>query len=425
MSVGQNPLTQFRETKIGKLPIDWSTKYLRDIGECIIGLTYAPENVVDDNNKGVLVLRSSNIRNGHLDYDDNVYVASAIPNKLFVKDGDILVCVRNGSRNLIGKSALIDKSAVGATFGAFMSVYRTEFSAYIFHLFQTDVIKRQIAQNLGATINQITNKNLNSFLIPFPPLPEQRKIAEILSTWDQAIDLTRQLIAAKQQLKKGLMQRLLLGKVRFPEFVESYEFRTSSGTDIYPVDWKKYEFGDFVSRGTRKFDPRNKETNYPCIELEHVEQGTGRISGTISTEYQKSIKTVFISGDILFGKLRPYLRKYAQPTFDGVCSSEIWVFSGNKRLCENNFLFYLVQMPAFLMAANVTSGTKMPRADWDHVSESVWALPSIPEQRKMVEVLQNCDAEINLLAQKLDLLQQQKKGLMQQLLTGNIRVKPD
>jgi type I restriction enzyme S subunit len=156
----------YKLTEVGVIPSDWDVKYLGDIGKSLIGLTYQPNNIKES---GLLVLRSSNIFEERLAFEDNVYVDVDVPEKLKTKKGDILICVRNGSRELIGKCALIDDQAVGETFGAFMTVFRTPFYGYIFFQFQSDLIKRQIHENIGATINQITNKNLNSFQIPFPP----------------------------------------------------------------------------------------------------------------------------------------------------------------------------------------------------------------------------------------------------------------
>jgi type I restriction enzyme S subunit len=190
---------------------EWETKLLGEIGHCIIGLTYSPDNVVSD---GTLVLRSSNVQENKLAFNDNVYVNSLIPDNLRVREGDILICVRNGSRQLIGKCAILDKSVDGQTFGAFMSVFRTEYSTFVFQLFQSNDIKRQIDENLGATINQITNKVLNSFSIPFPTIEEQKAIAEILSDIDSEIERLEIKRAKYQRIKQGMMQELLTGKTR-------------------------------------------------------------------------------------------------------------------------------------------------------------------------------------------------------------------
>lgn len=125
---------------------------------------------------------------GRLRFEDNVFVETEIPERIMVRTGDILICVRNGSRDLIGKCAKIDERCQGMTFGAFMAVFRTSFHNFVFHQFQSDMIKRQIHEHLGATINQITNKSLNSFQLPFPlDEAEQTAIATILSDMDAEI----------------------------------------------------------------------------------------------------------------------------------------------------------------------------------------------------------------------------------------------
>jgi type I restriction enzyme S subunit len=160
----------YKQTEVGVIPDDWEVVALGDIGQCLIGLTYKPSNVREN---GTLVLRSSNIQDMCFAFDDNVYVDVDIPERIRVQDGNILVCVRNGSRALIGKCALLDHRVVGQTFGAFMSVFRTADSAFVFQQFQSDLIKRQISENIGATINQITNANLNSFKVPLPAESEE------------------------------------------------------------------------------------------------------------------------------------------------------------------------------------------------------------------------------------------------------------
>jgi len=246
--------------------------------------------------------------------------------------------------------------------------------------------------------------------IYLPPIPEQTKILEILNTWDKAISLNEQLIAAKQQLKKGLMQQLLTGNIRFKGFAHLPE-------------WEFLEFGKIATVSSKKFNPQLSTDDLPCVEMEHITQETGQILGHVSTLAQKSIKNCFVSGQVLFGKLRPYLKKYARPDFDGVCSSEVWVLSGEKDICDNRFLFYLVQTDRFISIANVSSGSKMPRADWDYVAKSVYSIPLPSEQSKIADILESLDKEIDLLTKKHTALKHQKKGLMQKLLTGEVRVK--
>src|SRR5690606_10518828 len=116
-----------------------------------------------------------------------------------------------------------------------------------------------------------------------------------------------------------------------------------------------------------KLDPRT-QTEFQCIELEHIEQEIGLINGYANSKELSSIKNKFQVGDTLFGKLRPYLKKFWLAEFAGGCSSEIWVLRSNPEVMDSKYLFYFVQTHRFIQVANVTSGSKMPRADWNFVS---------------------------------------------------------
>lgn len=189
-----------------------------------------------------------------------------------------------------------------------------------------------------------------------------------------------------------------------------------------PDKWQVKEFGKFATLSKGKYVPLSDE-NIKCIELEHINQVTGSINGFINSSYQKSTKNVFSKGQVLFGKLRPYLRKYWLADFDGVCSSEIWVLQSNSHDCCNAFLFRLIQQHQFIQVANVSSGSKMPRADWDFVAQYPFALPTVSEQLKISAIDCTWDEAITKTQQLIAQLQQRNKGLMQQLLTGKKRLK--
>jgi type I restriction enzyme S subunit len=201
----------YKQTEVGVIPKEWEVKSLGEIGEALIGLTYKPTDV---RKHGTLVLRSSNIQNDALAFDDNVFVDAEIPERIMVLNDDVLICVRNGSRDLIGKSALLDERTKGMTFGAFMAVYRSQIGKLASYLFQSAILKRQINEHLGATINQITNKSINSFRIPVPPVPEQRAIATVLSDMDAELAVLEKRLEKTRSLKQGMMQELLTGKTR-------------------------------------------------------------------------------------------------------------------------------------------------------------------------------------------------------------------
>lgn len=237
--------------------------------------------------------------------------------------------------------------------------------------------------------------------INIPSLPEQQKIADFLSSVDAKIDAVNRKLDAFKRYKKGLIQQIFSQKIRFKQ---------DDGSDF--PEWEEMPLGQAVIRGTCDKERYNRP-NIWVIDLEHLESETGHIISKSTSENSLSQKNVFSSGDILFGKLRPYLKKFARPDFDGVCSSEIWVLSGVKVL--NAYLLYIVQTSYFNQLANVSSGSKMPRSDWETIADSDFSIPSLPEQEKIADFLASFDDKIYAIKTQVEKLEAFKKGLLQQM----------
>jgi type I restriction enzyme S subunit len=185
---------------------EWEIKELNKLGDLINGLTYSPDDVREN---GLLVLRSSNVQNGLIDLNDCVYVRKDIQGANLSKPNDILVCVRNGSKNLIGKNAIIPKGLQLATHGAFMTVFRATNPEFVFQLFQTDFYDTQVKADLGATINSINGKNFLKYEFPIPKNPkEQNKIAKCLSSLDDLVTEQTEKLNLLKLHKTGLLQGL-------------------------------------------------------------------------------------------------------------------------------------------------------------------------------------------------------------------------
>ena len=194
---------------IGEIPKHWTMTRLKYLGESIIGLSYKPEDVTD-NESGTLVLRASNIQNGKPSFLDNVYVNAEVDEKLRLKEGDILICSRSGSRDLIGKNMTITKKLEGATFGVFMTVFRTKFFRFISYFLNSQVFKNQSGLFFTSTINQLTLDTLNNFVICFPrDEKEQYQIANFLDQKTKQIDALMEAEQRKIELLKEYRQSLI------------------------------------------------------------------------------------------------------------------------------------------------------------------------------------------------------------------------
>lgn len=183
----------------------WEVKKLSKLGKLISGLTYKPKDVRD---KGLLVLRSSNVQNGQIVLEDCVFVRTSIGGANLIAPNDILVCVRNGSKRLIGKNAIIPEGLPLATHGAFMTVFRAKHPEFVNQLFKTETYRRQVKADLGATINSINSKNFLKYEFLVPSYEEQKKIANCLSSIDNLITTQIKQIETLKQQKRGLMQQL-------------------------------------------------------------------------------------------------------------------------------------------------------------------------------------------------------------------------
>lgn len=167
---------------------DWEIKDFTSVVDFYSGLTYSPQSVVKSN--GTLVLRSSNVQNGQLTFDDNVYVHEHVVNSQNVEAGDIVVVVRNGSRALIGKHAVVLTPMSNTVIGAFMTGIRTNQSKFINALLDTSLFQKEVEKNLGATINQITAAAFKSMEFAFPvDQGEQSLIGEYFDKMDRLIAL--------------------------------------------------------------------------------------------------------------------------------------------------------------------------------------------------------------------------------------------
>lgn len=403
-------LQQMVRTEIGSFPPDWPIRRLDQIaGGVSVGLVINPSTYFSERGT-VPMLLGSQVTPNKIDHGAAKRITSQSNTKIpasILRAGD-LITVRVGDP---GTTAVIPDELDGCNCASMMIIRRAPSfnSAWLSHLLNSPVGSRQVANvQYGTAQKQFNIGDAVGFLFPVPPKSEQDAISKALSDTDTLIDSLEQMLTKKRQIKQGAMQELLTGKRRLPGFEQP---------------WISRAFADVASFGRERVNPSALNSPPLCVELEHLEPGTGRLSGDAFESQQAATKSVFQRGDVLFGKLRAYLRKYWLADFDGVCSTEIWVLRARGELGSNAYLFYTIQRDDFISVASTAYGTHMPRSDWKIVGEFDLALPSdTTEQVAIAEVLSNMDSEIAALESRLSKARALKQAMAQALLTGRIRL---
>ncbi|MDR5704350.1 MAG: restriction endonuclease subunit S [Armatimonadota bacterium] len=269
---------------------------------------------------------------------------------------------------------------------------------------------------------QITKATLSICHIPLPPLPEQQAIAHVLRTVQRAKEATERVIAALKELKKSLMRHLF---TYGPVPIDQADRVPLKDTEIGPIPehWEVMRLGEVAKHRSILIDPRDFP-ELPYVGLEHINPGEIKIRVWGYGAQVRSAKTRFFPGDILYGKLRPYLDKAALAQFDGMCSTDILVISANKQKISAEFLAYTFHTIRFLAYATSTmTGVNHPRTSWTALSKCFIPLPPLPEQQAIADILRTVDRRIEAEENRKRALEALFKTLLHHLMTGKVRVK--
>lgn len=396
-----------------QVPDGWEMKPLKSIGTCKNGLTYSPDDIVE--NGGLLVLRSSNIQNSQIALEDNVFVREDIKVNYKVQEYDILVCVRNGSKNLIGKNALITKEVENMAHGAFMTVFHSKINKYVFQIFQSDLFFKQVEKNLGATINSINNSDLLLFEFPFPKeKKEQEKIAKILSTLDNAIESTTRIIEKEKNIKTALMQELLTngidknGQIRTPQ-THTYK---QSELGLIPDEWEvdSIENHAKIITGDKDTQDRLDDGEYPFyVRSQTIER--------INT-YSFDGEAVLTAGDgVGVGKVFHFVNE----KFD--FHQRVYCIHDFSEKLNSSFFFEYFRTYFIEQVNKYSAKGSVDSVRYDMIALMNIPLPTFEEQKQIAKILTTQDKKIEIEETNLDKLKELKKGLMNDLLSGVVRVK--
>jgi len=410
------------------IPHGWELKALGDLGEFKTG---GVDKKIKSNEKPIKLVNYMDVyRNKFIDSSIAFMEVTANDGEIKtsqVEIGDMLFTPSSETPDDIGHSAVIIEYLPGTLFSyhlarlRFNKIYNNKidlsFRAYFCN--SMFVLKQFEKMSVGATRYTISKGKFESIQVLIPKsISEQQKIAEILGAVDEDIAKTQDVIEATEKLKKGLMQQL------FTRGIGHAKFKKTKLGEI-PEEWEIVKFGEVATIINGQVDPKQDQyKNMILVAPNHIESNSGRIIERESAEDQGAISGKYFvdKGDIIYSKIRPYLNKVALAVEQCLCSADMYPIKGTDRL-DNVFLFYILLSKNFTDFANSNSArTGIPKINREELCSYEFVLPLVGEQQKIAEIISTVDDKISInkkLKNKLTLL---KKGLMQDLLSGKVRV---
>ena len=396
------------------IPVDWRCEKVGDLTDLLTGFPFPSSGY---SQSGIPLLRGSNVKRGHTDWSGPLVaywpsVTSEI-RKYLLKLDDIVVAM-DGS--LVGRSfASLGKGDVPALLlqrvarlrsDSVLQAYLTAWVCSQRFTNHCDLVKTTTA------IPHISPADIRSFEIAVPPTKaEQEAIAEALSDADALIESLEQLLTKKRHLKQAAMQELLTGKKRLPGF---------SGA------WEMKRLLSLVTIAQGQVDP--KVFPYCSMALvgpEHVESGTGKLLARRTALEQGAIsgKYLFKAGDVVYGKINPYLRKAFLADFDGLCSADMYPFRPVEGVASGFLLAVILGSEFSKYSESVSARSGMPKINRDELAGFSIRIPlAFDEQTAIAAVLLDMKAEIDDLEAQLAKTRAIKQGMMHNLLSGTIRL---
>lgn len=399
----------YKQTEVGVIPEDWELLLLGKTAKVYRGGSPRPiQSYITNSSNGVNWIKIGDVR------ENDKYIYSTqekirpdgISMSREVHIGDFILSnsMSFGRPYILRTNGCIHDGWL--TIQEYGQAFSTE---YLYYLLSSKIIYKQyIGMAAGSSVKNLNKDKVSSLMVICPPLPEQQRIAEALSDVDGMISSLEKLVAKYKSIKTACLQQM------FPQNGETVPRMRLPG---FTGAWEQRKFEEIAVRSSVICS----DDTLPRVEYEDIVSGTGRLNKDIYAKQSSKSGIAFHQGDVLYGKLRPYLQNWLLPTFDGLAVGDFWVLQPQN--ADSSFLYRLIQSRQFDEVANQSTGTKMPRADWKLVSKTVFSIPSnISEQATIGTYFTALDSLITLHQRKLEKIQKIKQGMMQQLLTGKIRL---
>lgn len=421
---------------LGKVPAHWEVRRLRNTVETRIS------NVDKHSKEGEKPVRLCNYvdvyRHERIHSNMEFMKATASVEEIErfrLEKGDVLITKDSEVWDDIGVPALIESSAPDLITGYHLALLRPKQvveGAFLLRALQSPQVAYQFyVEAKGVTRYGLSHGAIKSAVIPLPPLPDQNAIMRFLDWAELRI---RRVIRARQrriklldEYKRVLTHQVVTGKfnVRTGQPYPAYKPSGVEWLGRVPEYWEVRRLKTIVDHINKQTNTKNEEELY--IALEHVESWSGRLLVSSREAHFTSAVKRFRTGDILFGKLRPYLAKVVQPKQNGVCVSEFLVLRARSVIAPEYLEVVLRSALAIDFINSSTYGAKMPRAEWTFVGSMLFPLPSLSEQTAIVEYLNGqtakIDAAIAATRREIELLQEYRTRLIADVVTGKVDVR--
>ncbi|WP_130733998.1 restriction endonuclease subunit S [Flavobacterium sp. J27] len=400
----------YKKTELGIIPSDWSVKHLNEILKSYsLGGNYENSTDVSD----IPLIKMGNIGRGKIDLTKIEYLSekSKYSENDILKFNDLLFNTRN-TLDLVGKVAIYKGELPFAIYNSnLMRMYFKEKfidnNDYINYQFNSEISINNLRRYATGTtsVAAIYTKDLLKLKFLIPPLNEQKTIASCLNTWDNAIDLQVKFIEIKENRLKALTQQLLTGKKRLSGFSQN---------------WKEVKLGSlFSERNETKLD------NLPLLSIgqEGVYPQTDSNKRDISNADKSKYKRI-VPGDIGYNTMRMWQGRSALSSLEGIVSPAYTILVPKNNINPYYFsiLFKTSKLTNLFWRNSQGLVEDTLNCKYKDFSKIKYQVPSFEEQNAIAEILKTAEKEIQLEKQKLEELKEQKKGLMQQLLTGKVRL---
>lgn len=408
---------------LGKIPMHWKVLKVKNLGVARNGLTYSPNDLCD-NVDGTLVLRSSNVKNGKIVLEDNVYVSSIIKPDLMVKNGDILICSRNGSRELIGKNAIIND--LTASFGAFMMIYRCEDSRFMYYVLNSPVFSYYLGSFFTSTINQLTGFNFGNIQIAYCPDESERScISNFLDAKCTKInaliaDIQSQIDTLEAYKRSVIIEAVIQGLNPDAEMKES----NVNWIGTMPSSWDCIR-GKYILTYVQK-PIREDDGVVTCFRDGEVTLRTNRREdGFTMADKEIGYQGIDV-GDLVVHGMDGFAGAIGISDSRGKASPVLNVLDTKQN--KRYIMYYLRSLAFSDVFVAMATGIRVRSCDlrWNKLSELPYPVPSIREQQEIVEYIDSMIDKTNaVIADKqsqVATLDEYKKALIYEYVTGKKEV---